>query len=135
VPAVELAWWDVGSDQSRRATLPALSFSVAPGVAGDAMTPGPVRRPAPILAATADHPPRSDASAAWNPRLLDHRVWLVVGALLAALLAAIWLAVGRPRGRRIERRGCAGAPESGQPASAAAGLFCQRPSRGGECSA
>ena len=101
VPAVELAWWDVGSDQSRRATLPALSFSVAPGVAGDAMTPGSARQPAPTLAATADHPRRSDARAAWNPRLLDRRVWFGVGALLAALLAAIGLAVGRQRGRRV----------------------------------
>ncbi|MDQ2926550.1 MAG: BatD family protein, partial [Pseudomonadota bacterium] len=41
VPAVELAWWDVGNDAPRKATLPAHAFSVAPGVAGDAAARGP----------------------------------------------------------------------------------------------
>ncbi|MDQ6877973.1 MAG: hypothetical protein M3082_09805, partial [Candidatus Dormibacteraeota bacterium] len=102
VPAVALAWWDVGSDEPRRATLPAQSFGVAAGAAGDATTPGAARQPTPTLAAATDHPRRIDASPAWNVRLLDRRVWFAVAALVAALLASLWLVVGRSRGRRAQ---------------------------------
>ncbi|MDQ6629930.1 MAG: BatD family protein [Pseudomonadota bacterium] len=98
LPAVELTWWDLGSDQPRTAALPALSFSVAPGVAGDVAPPGPAGQPTPTLAAptTANHPLSGEASPGWNPS----RVGLIACALLAAVLLAFGLAIGRRRRRR-----------------------------------
>ncbi len=100
VPPVALDWWDVGSDRSRSAILPALSFSVAPGVAGVATMSGPAGQPAPTPAVplTAHQsPPISGADVAWHVH--EHRVQLMVGALLTALLVALGLAVGRRRRR------------------------------------
>ncbi len=102
VPAVELAWWDVGHDESRRATLPARTFSVAPGVAGDARTHGPARQPAPTLAVPdTNQPSIGGTSAARNP--LGPRVQLTVGALLTALVVVLVLATEWWQRRRAQR--------------------------------
>jgi hypothetical protein len=128
VPAVELAWWDVGSDEPRRATLPALSFSVAPGVAGDATTPAPVGRPTPTrsAAATVDHPAGSDAGAVWNPGRLDRRLAVIVCAVLAALLVAFGIAIGRRRRRRARSGDASNAASVRVPARSASLRALQR---------
>ena len=114
VPAVELTWWDVGSDASRQAILPAATFVVAPGVAGAAVSPESAVRPAPVHAGpaltTGSQPPSGTASAGWGWQ--GHRVQFLIVALLTALLVALAVAIRRRKdpapGAAGSNRGAAG---------------------------
>jgi hypothetical protein len=95
VPPVALTWWDVDSDTSRQATLPALQLSVAPGVVTSESAGQPV--PAGAAPPTTAPSPHSDRTAASAPGLPDHRRWIAGSGLLAALLVALLIVVGRKR--------------------------------------
>jgi hypothetical protein len=89
VPPVVLSWWDVDSNTPRQAILPALTLAVAPGV----VTAGATDASAATAMPTTEHS-RTDAAAA-VPGLTDRRPWIVGGGLLAAVLLAFGVFVGR----------------------------------------
>jgi hypothetical protein len=106
VPPVDLAWWDVRADAPRRASVPALSLSVAPGVAGarsGPALPGSEGQPSSTFApsANAAQPALGNTGATWWRQLLDHRAGLAAAA--AVSLAALLMLLGFIN-RRSRRR-------------------------------
>ncbi|MCC7325184.1 MAG: protein BatD [Burkholderiales bacterium] len=108
VPAIELDWWNTGTDSASRTTLPAQTFNVLPGAIG-ANLPSP---PPPAVATPAPAAPAAMAAAeapqpgSWPslPSLMAdakaHPTWLALGTMV--LLGAIALLVFAIRKRRAQ---------------------------------
>ncbi len=102
VPPVELAWWNTRSNAQSRAVLPARTFKIEAGAAGEranAAPPAPAAAaPQPISAPVRAGGGALSRSAALSASLHDRRAWFAGAAALAlTLLSLIAL---RPRLRR-----------------------------------
>ena len=89
LPAIEVAWWDVGAKQMRRARLAAVAFSVAPAPARADEIPLPAETEAVAPAQPAQPPAR------WSHLV----VWIGLGAIALAFVARVF----RPLARRVFR--------------------------------
>lgn len=97
LPAIQIAWWDLGAKQMRKARLPAVAFSVAP---------------APARADEIPLPPEDQATATppLEPRIRWSTVFSWAGLLVVALAALAWVlpplarCVLRARARAAESR-------------------------------